>query len=172
MTELISKESRNWILFNSCHLDLNHLIRERWWLMQRQDDSKDNAFQNIYTNFCICSNVCLYPRRFYLTGDMTNFDLFIQGSLEWPFSEVFFFDVSLWSQYKYIAFNIFTCKTLIISYKMLIITRISNGATNKIIIHANIMSKRHNILPTRTGFFISSAGKIESVQELKVKLFE
>ena len=55
---------------------------------------------------------------------------------------------------------------------MLIITRISNGATNKIIIHANIMTKRHNILPTRTGFFISSAGKIESVQELKVKLFE
>ena len=34
------------------------------------------------------------------------------------------------------------------------------------------MSKRHNILPTRTSFFISSAGKIESVQEFKIKLFE
>ena len=34
------------------------------------------------------------------------------------------------------------------------------------------MSKRHNILPTRTSFFISSAGKIENLQEFKVKLFE
>ena len=33
------------------------------------------------------------------------------------------------------------------------------------------MSKRHNILPTRTSFFISSAGKIESVQEFKIKTF-
>ena len=32
------------------------------------------------------------------------------------------------------------------------------------------MSKRHNILPTGTSFFISSAGKIESVQEFKTKL--
>ena len=139
--------------------------------MQRQDDSKDNAFQNICTNFCICSNFCLYPTRFYLRRDMTNLDLFTQGSLEWPFSELFFSDVSLWNQYKYIAFNIFKCRTLIISYKMLIITGISNEATNKIIINTNIMSKRHNILPTRTGFFISSAGKIESVQEFKVKLW-
>ena len=30
------------------------------------------------------------------------------------------------------------------------------------------MPKRHNILPTKTSFFISGAGKIESVQELKV----
>ena len=33
------------------------------------------------------------------------------------------------------------------------------------------MLKCHNILPTRTSFLISSAGKIESVQECKVKLF-
>ena len=32
------------------------------------------------------------------------------------------------------------------------------------------MSKRHNILPRRTSFFISSAGKIECVQEFKIKL--
>ena len=38
----------------------------------------------------------------------------------------FFSDVSLWGQYKYIAFNIFSCRILIISYKMLIITGISN----------------------------------------------
>ena len=33
------------------------------------------------------------------------------------------------------------------------------------------MMKRHNILPTRTNFFISSAGKIESVWEFKIKNF-
>ena len=33
------------------------------------------------------------------------------------------------------------------------------------------MSKHHNILPTRTIFLISSAGKTESMQEFKMKLF-
>ena len=37
---------------------------------------------------------------------MTNLYPFIQGSLEWPFSDLFSSDVSLWNQYKYIAFNI------------------------------------------------------------------
>ena len=60
---------------------------------------------------------------------------FIQGSLEWPFSELFPTNVSLWNQYKYIAFNIFTCRILIISYKMLIITRISNEITNELTIY-------------------------------------
>ena len=36
----------------------------------------------------------------------------------------------------------------------------------------NITSKSHNNLLTRTSFFISNAGKIESVQEFKTKLFE
>ena len=112
----------------------------------------------------------LEPRRLYLTGDMTNLYPFIQGSLEWPFSELFNTNVSLWNQYKYIVFNIFSCKILIISYEILIITGISNEK-NKLISHIwNIMSKRHNILPTRTRFFISSAGNIESVQEFKIKL--
>ena len=35
-------------------------------------------------------------------------------------------DVSLWNQYKYIAFDIFSYIILIISYKILIITGISN----------------------------------------------
>ena len=61
---------------------------------------------------------------------MTNLYPLIQGSLEWPFSELFTANVSLWNQYKYIAFNIFSCKILIISYKMLIITGISNEKTN------------------------------------------
>ena len=44
---------------------------------------------------------------------------------------------------------------------------------NKLISHIwNIMSKRHNILPKRTRFVISNTGKIESVQEFKIKLFE
>ena len=50
---------------------------------------------------------------------------------------------------------------------MLIITGKSNEKKKKkrMINHIwNIMSKRHNILPTRTRFFNSSAGKIESVQ--------
>ena len=34
------------------------------------------------------------------------------------------------------------------------------------------MWKRHNILTTSTSFFISSAGKIENLQEFKVKFFE
>ena len=55
---------------------------------------------------------------------------------------------------------------------MLIITGISNQK-KKLIKHIrNIMSKSHNILPTRTSFFISSAEKIESVQEFEIKLFE
>ena len=31
--------------------------------------------------------------------------------------------------------------------------------------------KRNNILPTRTSFFISSAGKIESMQEFRKGVF-
>ena len=74
-------------------------------------------------------------RRFYLTRDMTNLCSFIQGSLEWPFSEMFSANVSLWNQYKCIAFNIFSCRILIISYIMLIITGISNEKTNELIIY-------------------------------------
>ena len=33
------------------------------------------------------------------------------------------------------------------------------------------MSKRHDTLPIKTSFFVSSAGKTESVQEFKTKLF-
>ena len=55
---------------------------------------------------------------------MTDLYPFVQGSMEWPFSELFFTDVSLWNQYKYIAFNFFSYL-----YKMLIITVISNEKT-------------------------------------------
>ena len=61
---------------------------------------------------------------------------------------------------------------LIILYKMIIITGISKKKAR--INHIwNIMSKRHNILPTRTSLFISTIEKIESWQEFKIiKLFE
>ena len=35
----------------------------------------------------------------------------------------------------------------------------------------SIVSKRNNILPTRASFFALCAGKIESVQEFKMKPF-
>ena len=45
--------------------------------------------------------------------------------------------------------------------------------TNELTIYGILaMSKRYTTLPTRTRFFILSAGKIESVQEFKIKLFK
>ena len=82
------------------------------------------------------------------------------------FSELFSSDTSLWNQCKYIAFNMLSCRILIISYKMLIITGIFNEKINELIKYALF------ILPTKTSFFISSARKIERVQECKMKLFE
>ena len=76
------------------------------------------------------------PRRFYLTGDITNLYPFIQSSLEWPLSELFSTDVSLWNEYKYIAFKMFSFKTFIILHKMLIITVISNEKTNELTMYA------------------------------------
>ena len=61
---------------------------------------------------------------------------FIPASLEWPFSELVPSDVSLWNQDKYIAFNIFSHRILIISYKMLIITGISTEKTDELTIYA------------------------------------
>ena len=48
--------------------------------------------------------------RFNLTGDMMTLYPFIQGFLEWPFSKLFSANVSLWNHYKYIVFNIFSCR--------------------------------------------------------------
>ena len=78
----------------------------------------------------------IWPRRFYLTGDMTNFCSFIHLFNLWPFSELFFTDVQLFNQFKYIACNIFSCMIFIISYKLLIITGISNNKRNKLTIYA------------------------------------
>ena len=72
----------------------------------------------------------IWPRKIYLAGDIRNIYSCIQGSLESSFSASFFSDVSFWNQYKYIPFNIFSCTTLIISDKMLIITGFSNETSN------------------------------------------
>ena len=107
---------------------------------------------------------------FYLTGDMTKLYTFIQGLLEWPISELFPANVSLWNQHKYIASNIFSRRILIILYKMLMITRISDEK-NKWISHnqiLNIIPKRHNILPTRTSFFIQVQKKSKACWSSKL----
>ena len=41
---------------------------------------------------------------------MTNLYSFIRGSLELPFSEIFFSNASLWNQYKFVAFSTLSCK--------------------------------------------------------------
>ena len=61
---------------------------------------------------------------------MTNFYPFIQGLLEWPFSE--YFPLKYRYRIKRIAFNIFSCRILIISHKILIINGISNEKTNEL----------------------------------------
>ena len=61
---------------------------------------------------------------------------FTQGSLEWPLGELFSSDLPLWNQCKYIAFNNFSCRILIISHKMLIVTETTNEKTNELIIYA------------------------------------
>ena len=89
---------------------------------------------------------------------MTNLYSFIQSSLEWPFSELFSANVSFWNQYKYIAFNIFTCRILIILYKILIITGISNEKTNTLTIYGIL---RRNV----TKFYRQKLGSLFQVLE-------
>ena len=78
-------------------------------------------------------------------GDMKNLYSFIQGSFEWPISELFPANVLLWNQYIYIAFSIFSCRVLIILYKMLIITGIFNEKTKSLTIY-EILSRNVTII--------------------------
>ena len=71
---------------------------------------------------------------FCLTGGMTNLCLF---NACWNDHLVnFLSDASLWNQYKFISFNIFSCRILVISCKILIITAISNDKTDELSIYA------------------------------------
>ena len=65
---------------------------------------------------------------------MTDLYSFIRSLLEWPFSELFFFDESLWNQYKFIILRF----SRAISRKILIITIITNEATNELAIYAKL----------------------------------
>ena len=69
---------------------------------------------------------------------------FIRGSLERSFNELFFSDVFLSNQCKFIVFNIFWCRMLIISCKLLVITVKSNEKPNELNI-CKVMPKRLNI---------------------------
>ena len=73
------------------------------------------------------------------------------------------------NQYKHITFNIFSCRILIISYKILIITVTSNEKT---INEKTSNETSHYFTDKSYSFFISSAGKIERVQEFRMKLCE
>ena len=49
---------------------------------------------------------------------------------------------------------------------------ISHALTISHLTISYIKSKRQNILPTRTSFFISNEGKIKGVQEFQIKFLE
>ena len=67
---------------------------------------------------------------------MTNLYPFTRISLELSFSELFFSDALFWNQNKFIAaFNIFWCRILIISCKILVITVISDEKPNELTIY-------------------------------------
>ena len=68
--------------------------------------------------------------------------LFIYSRLKkWPFSELFLSDVTLRNQYKIIVFNILSCIILIIHWKILIITVISNEAANELTMYTKLCQK-------------------------------
>ena len=94
--------------------------------------------QSIWTHIYYHSSIIRDdpPTRFYLTGEMTNLYPFIQAWLEWRFRELFFSNVPLYKQFQYIAFKSFSCRLLIISYEMLIITETFNETANELTIYA------------------------------------
>ena len=83
--------------------------------------------QSFQCRFRICKKILLdrrydellsfYPRFIAMTNELSSAN------------------VSLLNQYKYIAFNIFSCRIFIISYKMLIIKGISHEKTNEFAIY-------------------------------------
>ena len=69
---------------------------------------------------------------------MTSLYPFIGGSLELLFSELRFSDAALRNQYQFAAFNISSCRILIISCKILIITVISKENPNELTIYVKL----------------------------------
>ena len=99
---------------------------------------------------------------------MTNLYPFVQGLLEWQFSELFSANVSLWNEYQYITFNIFSCRIVIILYKILIITGISNEKTSEINHKWHIMSKPHNFYQQKLASFFQVQEKLKACRSSKL----
>ena len=78
--------------------------------------------------------ILLSPRRYYSTGNMTT--MYLVRWNDHLVNEFSSFDISLWNQYQYIAFNISSWRILITSNKVLIITGISNEKINELIKYA------------------------------------
>ena len=76
----------------------------------------------------------IIPVRFYLPRGITNHYPSILGSLEWPFSELFFSVALSRNQYQFNVFNILSCRVLTTSCKILIIAVISNKTINELTI--------------------------------------
>ena len=83
---------------------------------------------------------------------------FIRRLLKLPLKELFFSDASFRSQLKFITFNFFLCKSFIISYKILIITMISNETTNGLTIYTKLCQ---NV----TKFFRQKLASLIQMQE-------
>ena len=80
-------------------------------------------------------------------------------------------NVSLGNKNKFITFNIFSCRNLIILYKVLIITRILIEKANELTIN-DILCQNVTIFYGKNSFLMLIIGKNESVQEFKAKIFE
>ena len=106
----------------------------------------------------------IWSRRFYLAEDIkTSIHLF---KVRWYDHCI----VQLWNQYR---------DTLHLTFSESSLFRVKCLSLLEILIKwekvnyiSNIISKRHNILPTKIIFLIFYAGKSENVQELKMKLFQ
>ena len=80
---------------------------------------------------------CFKKKSFTIFSFFKNINYAIH-QLERPFSKLLFSDTSLWNQHKHIVFNIFSYRILTISYKMLIITVISNKTRKELTIYATL----------------------------------
>ena len=80
----------------------------------------------------------IWAGRFYLAGDMKNLYFFIQGSLEWTFSEYFSLMYRYGINTNTLNLTFFSCRISFLLYKMLIITGISMETRNELTIYATL----------------------------------
>ena len=168
------------------HQRKNFTFRTEYRKIQTRNNSVFGNFSRsaVFLNFLnadINSSASLYLSHYtfhfenlcgnlYHLSQQENFTLQEIWRTSLPFSELFFVNVSFginknilhltFPRAEFWSFRI-KCKSL----QEYLMTKINDYIWN-------IMSKRHDILPTRTSFFISSAGKIENVEEFKIIFFE